>query len=155
MLFLAVLGLLSFLLLAPLLSTQHHLFLQRNRRMRSVVLLSSSAACGECGQSLYAASWKMCIPLKKWSAEKHVLVYSCSSLPCCTALKVWNAWCLILPGICIYSAEEKLTAAVIQGALKSKDTEDGSVCFLCSLGFVTESDSSVWPSTKDHLGTQR
>lgn len=92
-----------------------------------------------------------------WRSDllKSTYLYSCSSLPCCTALNVWNAWSLILPGICISSAEEKLTAAVIQGALKSKDTEDGSVRFLCSLGFVTESDSSIWPSTKDHLGTQR
>ncbi|OPJ67532.1 hypothetical protein AV530_004536 [Patagioenas fasciata monilis] len=44
---------------------QHHLFLQQNRRMCSVVLLSSSTACGECGQFLCAASWKMCVLLKK------------------------------------------------------------------------------------------
>lgn len=83
------LGLLSFLLLAPLLSPQHHLFLQRNGRMCSVVLLRSSAACGECGQSLYAASWKMCVPLKKWSAEKRVLVrlFQPALLHCAQGLK--------------------------------------------------------------------
>lgn len=36
-------------------------------------LLISSAACGACGQSVHAASWKTCV-LLKWSAEKHVLV---------------------------------------------------------------------------------
>ena len=83
-----MLSLLSLLLLAPLLSPQHHIFLQQNRRMCSVVLLSSSAACGECEQSLYAASWKMCVPLK-WSAEKRVRVqlFQFALLYCSQGLK--------------------------------------------------------------------
>lgn len=92
-----------------------------------------------------------------WRSDllKITYLYGCSSLPCCTALKVWNAWPLILPGICISFAKEVLPAAVIQGAPKNKDSEDGSVCFLCSFRSVTGSGSSIWPSTKDHLGTQR
>lgn len=153
MLFLAMLSSLSLLLTVPLLSPQHRLFLQRNWRMRSVALLSSPAARGECGQSLYSASWKMCIPLK-WSAEGTYLE-DCSSLPCCTALKLWNACSLILPGIWFSSAKETQPAAVIQGVQKSKDSEDGSVRFVCSLGYLCGSGSNIWSGTKDHLGTQR
>lgn len=122
----------------------------------------------ECAQSRFSAALQpvesvgsLCVqhPGKcvfSWSdLLKITYLYSCSSLSCCTALKVWNAWSLIVPGICISSPEETLPAAVTQGALESKDTEDGSVCFLCSLGFVTGSGSSIWPSTEDHLGTQR
>lgn len=150
-LFSAVFSLLSLLFLASLLSPQHHFFLWWNRRMHSVTLLSSSAACGACGQSLYAASWKMCV-LLKWSAEKHVLVQLLQPpLLCCSQ----ELKCQIsnTPWVSISSAKETLPAAVIHWTPKS--TEDGSVCFLCCLGFVARSGDSIWPSAKDHLGTQR
>lgn len=58
---------------------------------------SATAACGACGQSLYAASWKMCV-LLKWSAEKHVLVqlfqplllYYSQSLKCLVSNTPWD-----------------------------------------------------------------
>lgn len=134
--------------------------------LHSIIYFSSETE--ECTQSHFSATLQpvervgsLCMqhPGKcafSWSdLLKSTYLYSCSSLPCCTALKVWNAWSLILPGTCILSAKETLPAAVTQWTPRSKGTEDGSVCLLCCLGFVARSGNSIWPSTKDHLGTQR
>lgn len=152
-LFLAVLSFLSVLLLASLLSPQHRLFCNETEECAQLHFSAATQPVESVGCLCMQHPGKCAFP---WSdLLKSTYKYSCSSLPCCTDFKLWNAWFLIVPGIYISSANETLPAAVIQGAPKSKNAEDGSMRFLCSLGFFTGSSNSIWPSTEDHLGTQR